>query len=243
MIEDAAELSYHLPLSFKTESEREYITFLWEAFESNYKSEKYEFSGLAFHLLYMSFISFSVWRIRSIREHDFKQGLIGFLPDAENKLLTADTPFKFYETLKESQIFRFLKLIGCENDQVGEFSKFVKHRNKIAHPSGTVFFNDRVTIETEISEILQEVAHIHQHMCPIVQEVYVHFLEESANPEEWEYADPLQEIEANLIHRNYLSQKDIDICLDLDITSLKQQPGFENICSLHQALKKQYGTD
>jgi hypothetical protein len=41
--------------------------------------------------------------------------------------------------LKESQIFRFLKIIGCTNEQVGEFSKFVKRRNKIAHPSGLVF--------------------------------------------------------------------------------------------------------
>lgn len=37
---------------------------------------------------------------------------------------------KLYERLKEAQIFRFLKLNGCDNQQIGEFSKFVKRRNK-----------------------------------------------------------------------------------------------------------------
>ena len=148
-MEEAFELADYLPVSYKTHSEGEYIKFLWDAFESNYISEKFEFSSLAFHLLYMSFVSFSIWQIRLVREQDFKNALIGFQAPDENKLLDADTPFKFYENLKESQIFRFLKLIGCENAQVGEFSKFVKRRNKIAHPSGTVFFNDKVSIDAE----------------------------------------------------------------------------------------------
>ena len=50
--------------------------------------------------------------------------MVGFQNDSESDLLAADSPFKFYEKLKESQIFRFLKLIGCANAQVGEFAKF-----------------------------------------------------------------------------------------------------------------------
>ena len=138
-MDDALELIDYLPLSFKTESEEEYIKFLWDAFESNYNSEKFEFASLAYHLLYMRFVSFSIWQIRVVRKSEFKHALIGFQAESENKLLNAATPFRFYEQLKESQIFRFLKIIGCTNEQVGEFSKFVKRRNKIAHPSGSVF--------------------------------------------------------------------------------------------------------
>ena len=46
-MEEAAELANYLPLSFKTESEQEYIQFLWEAFESNYENKKYQFAFLA----------------------------------------------------------------------------------------------------------------------------------------------------------------------------------------------------
>ena len=111
-MDDALELGSYLPVSFKTQSEQEYMVFLWDAFQSNYESGKYEFASLAFHLLYMSFVSFSIWQIRLVREQDFKNALVGFQSDSENMLLDADSPFKFYEKLKESQIFRFMKLIG-----------------------------------------------------------------------------------------------------------------------------------
>lgn len=239
-MDEAFELEKYLPLSFKTKSEQEYIQFLWDAFQSNYTTGKYEFASLAFHLLYMSYVSFSIWQIRLVREDDFKKALIGFQTESELKLLDADTPFKFYDKLKESQIFRFLKLIGCENDQVGEFAKFVKRRNKIAHPSGIVFFNDQISIDAEITDMMREVTNIEQHMRPVILEVYARFLKESSDIEEREYADPNQEIEVSLIHRNYISQEDIEICLAYDLAALKTHTNFSEIESLHQCLRDTY---
>jgi hypothetical protein len=214
--------------------------FLWDAFQSNYASGKFEFASLAFHLLYMSFVSFSIWQIRLMREQDFRNALVGFQNDAESSLLDADSPFKFYERLKESQIFRFLKLIDCGNDQVGEFAKFVKRRNKIAHPSGTVFFNDRVAIDAEIGEMMREVRNIERHMRLVIVETYKRFLIDSADQEELEYATLDEEIEVNLIHRNYVSRKDIDICLEFDIQELDDHPRFAVVKDLHESLAKLY---
>lgn len=239
-MDDALELAGYLPVSFKSRSEEEYIAFLWDAFQSNYTSSKYEFASLAFHLLYMSFVSFSIWQIRLTREQDFKNALVGFQSDSENILLEADTPFKFYEKLKESQIFRFLKLIGCSNEHVGEFAKFVKRRNKIAHPSGTVFFNDQASIDKEISEMMLEVVNIQHHMRPIILEVYGRFLVGSSDIDEREYAIPEDEIEASLIHRNYISQKDVDVCTGFDINSLPAHQYPEAIQELHDALILKY---
>jgi hypothetical protein len=239
-MEEALELGDFLPASYKTKSESDYVSFLWDAFQSNYAGGKFEFASLAFHLLYMSFISFSIWQIRIAREQDFKYALVGFQLDAESSLLEADSPFKFYERLKESQIFRFLKLIGCDNQQVGEFAKFVKRRNKIAHPSGTVFFNDRIAIDGEIGEMMREVRNIDDHMRPVVSEVYKCFLVDSADQEELEYATLSQEIEVNLIHRNYVSRKDIDVCLAFDIRSLVDHPNFDVIQGLHERLRETY---
>jgi len=242
-MDEALELGNYLPVSFKTRSEREYVAFLWDAFQSNYTSGKYEFASLAFHLLYMSFVSFSIWQIRLVREQDFKNALIGFQSESEIKLLDADTPFKFYEKLKESQIFRFLKLIGCTNEHVGEFAKFVKRRNRIAHPSGTVFFNDRTSIDKEITEMMLEVSNIQQHMRPIILEVYSRFLADSADIDEREYSEPEQEIEMSLIHPSYISQKDIEICLSFNLASFSYRPDIESIRTLHEILKTKYGLD
>lgn len=188
----------------------------------------------------MSFVSFSIWQIRFVREKDFQNALIGFESSTEMNLLAADTPFKFYERLRESQIFRFLKVIGCGNEQVGEFSKFVRRRNKIAHPSGTVFFNDQRTIDDEIGEMMKEVANIQTHMRPVILDVYGNFLKESANPDEREYGTGKEEIEANFIHRSYVSQKDIEFCLGYDLTPFSTNPNYANIESLHQSLKDEF---
>ena len=43
-MEDALELENYLPSTFKTPKEQEYIAFLWDAFETNYKAEKFQFA-------------------------------------------------------------------------------------------------------------------------------------------------------------------------------------------------------
>jgi hypothetical protein len=240
-MDEALELSEFMPVSYRTQSEGEYVAFLWEAFQSNYESGKFEFASLAFHLLYMSYVSFSIWQIRLVREQDFRSALVGFQSDSEIKLLNAASPFLFYEQLKETQIFRFLKLIGCANEQVGEFSKFVKRRNKIAHPSGTVFFNDRAAIDAEIADMMREVRNIENHMQPVISEMYSRFLLDSAEQDELQYATLEQEIEVNLIHRDYVSLKDVEVCLAYDINAHAAHPKFELIEELHQSLGERFG--
>jgi hypothetical protein len=232
-MDEAFELVNYLPVSYRSSSEEAYIRFLWESFQSNYENGKFEFSCLAFHLLYMSFVSFSLWRIRCVREQDFKNALIGFQREKEGRILDADNPFKFYENLKESEIFRFMKLLGCENDQVGEFSKFVKNRNKMAHPSGTVFFNDQISIDGEIGKMMREVSNIQNHMKPIILDIYGHFLKESADAETRQYADPAQEIVVNFIHQNYISRKDIEFCLAFDLSPYEDEINFALLLSMH----------
>ena len=140
-MDEALELHNYLPLSFKTRSEQEYIAFLWDAFETNYTRQKYQF---AYHMLTMSFVYFNIWQIKQTEPGDFEKGLIGFL--------------------------------------------------------------------------LQ-----------------------SHDPEEREYDADADQIREMLIHENYLSRKDIDICLGFDLASLAQQPEIDSIRRLHEMLQSAYG--
>ncbi|MBO9461704.1 hypothetical protein [Labrenzia sp. R5_0] len=239
-MEEALELGEYLPQSFASAGEQAYLEFLWSAFQTNYEAERYEFASLAFHLLYMSFVSFSVWQIRLARPDQFAMAMVGFRSEEEGSLKDCDSPFKFYDRLKESQIFRFLKLIGCTNQQVGEFAKFVRRRNKIAHPTGTVFFNDHAAIDAEIVEMMKEVRNIEVHMQPVILELYGQFLSDSADPEEREYTDPADEITANFVHANYMSAADLVFCRGFDIGALSDKPGYAEIQALHEALLETY---
>src|SRR5262245_5840499 len=113
-MEEAWELERYLPLSYKSESERDYIAFLWDAFRTNYEHGKYQFAFLAYHMLTMCFVYFNIWQIRQNRQDDFRKATCGFTKDHEDTVMTATSPFTFSE-IGESTILRFLKLIGCDN--------------------------------------------------------------------------------------------------------------------------------
>lgn len=239
-MDEALDLGSYLPRSFSNASEQAYLDFLWSAFQTNYEAERFEFASLAFHLLYMSFVSFSIWQIRLARPEQFAMAMVGFRSDEEGSLMDCESPFKFYDRLKESQVFRFLKLIGCSNQQVGEFAKFVKRRNKIAHPTGTVFFNDRAAIDAEIADMMREVRNIEMHMEPVILELYRRFLISSSDVEERQYTDPADEIAANLVHANYMSSADIGICSDFDVSALAGEAHYDEIQALHAKLLELY---
>ncbi len=239
-MEEAAELGNYLPLSFKTRSEQEYIAFLWDAFETNYTHGKYQFAFLAYHMLTMSSIYFNIWQIRQAKPKDFEMGLIGFGKDIEKTLLTATSPFAF-SSVKERSILRILKLIACDNGKIGTYAKLVDDRNEAVHPNGNIFFSTVAALDDKITEILRVVDEIQNHSKPVIEHVYREFMLQNHDPEEREYPDDGDQIREVLIHANYLSQKDIEFCLGLDLAELGERAEFPQIEELHRSLVAAYG--
>jgi len=241
-MEDAAELGNYLPLSFKSPKEQEYIEFLWDAFETNYTHGKYQFAFLAYHMLTMSFVYFNIWQIKQTEPKDFAMGLIGFGKDIEKSLLEATSPFVF-STVPERSILRFLKLIACDNGKIGTYAKLVDDRNGAAHPNGNIFFSTQAALDTKITEILRVVNEIQTHSKPVIEHCYREFLMENHDPDLRAYPDPADQIREIPIHENYLSQKDIEICLGFDLANLGDEVPLEQARELHDALVARYGMD
>lgn len=80
------------------------------------------------------------------------------------------------------------------------------------------------------------------HAALIIQRCYSRFLAESNDNEDREYPDAADQIREVLIHGNYLSKKDLDICRGFDLTSLASHPQHEGLCELHDALIAEYGS-
>lgn len=238
-MEEATELADYLPISFKTPKEQEYIEFLWDAFETNHSHGKYQFAFLAYHMLTMSFVYFNIWQIKQTEPDDFKKGLIGFAKN-EKALLEATSPFSF-SIVPERTMLRFLKLIACDNGKIGTYAKLVDDRNDSAHPNGNIFYSEPSALDLKIREILRVVNEIQTHSKPVIEHCYREFLLQSHDPDAREYADDTDQIREVLIHENYLSQKDIDICLAFDLASLAQQPEINGIRALHKMLQSEYG--
>lgn len=231
----ALEIHDYLPLAYPSAGEGEYIRFVWEAFESNYVAGKYQFAMLAFHMLYMSYVYFSVWQIKQAKPEAFTHAML--FQQKEKELLTASSPFTFSE-VNERSIFKFLRLTGCENQHIGKFQKLVDQRNEIAHPNGNIFFSDQATADQRIEEVMQQIRGIQTHMPSVLHACLLQFLHDSANPDEREIADSEVHVEINFLHKHYLSRKDIEACLACDLSEFDDSPFRGEVQVLVQELQK-----
>jgi hypothetical protein len=241
-MDEALELGNYLPLSYKSPKEQEYIAFLWDAFETNYTHDKYQFAFLAYHMLTMSFVYFNIWQIKQTRPDAFEAALVGFNKDLEKELLDATSPFTFWR-INESSAMRFFKLIGCDNSKVGSYAALVKERNDTAHTNGNIFFSTQAALDTKIAEVLRVVAEIQAHSKPVIEHGYRDFLLQNHDPENREYPDDTDQIREVLIHANYLSQKDVEICLGFDVDTLSNEIEFPAIKELFGSFEGGYRLD
>lgn len=234
----------YLPNSFKNSNDGEYIAFLWDAFESNYLNGKYQFAMLACHMLYMSFVYFSVWQIKLSRPDDYQKAAV-FLANrklAETDLLDASSPFTLSK-LEERTIFRLLRLTGCESDDVKPFVQLVNERNEIAHSNGNIFYSNQTAADRKIAEFLKQMNSIQSHIRPVLHECFSKFLCDSLDPESRQYFDDADQIREILIHENYFSQKDIEACLSFEIGSLSADAKFPEIKALFDTFVQAYNPD
>ncbi len=239
-MDEALDLVDYLPMSFKTLSEQEYISFLWEAFKTNYENGTSQFAFPAYHKLMMSFVYFNIWQIRDARPDDFKKGLIGFAKDAETTLLRATSPFTF-SRVNERTILKLFRLVGCDDSRIGNYSKLVNDRNDAAHADGNIFFNTQHEADAQIRQVIRAVEEIQTYTRPVISHRYQEFLLQSHNPEEREYLDTGDQIREALIHSNYMSRKDIEICINFDLSAL-ESADKDAIRDLHNALCESYGS-
>ena len=239
-MDEALGLADYLPVSFKTASDQEYISFLWETFESNYDNGKYQFAFLAYHMLMMSFVYCNIWQIKRIWNNEFLKGTIGFSSREEKSLLKASSPLDF-SRVSESSVLRLLRLIGCDSSQIGQCLALVGARNEAAHANGHIFLATQLQLDTQVRQVLRVIEGIQTHSHPIIDQCYQEFLLQRFNTEEPEYLDAEDQIREVLIHGNYMSRKDIDFCVNFDISAVETD-NKEAIEALHNALCETYGS-
>lgn len=149
-------------------------------------------------------------QIKHTRPGVFEKGLIGFARD-EKAPLEATSPLVF-SAVNERTILRFLKLSACYNGEIGTYAKLVDDRNESAHPNGNIFYSTQAALDAKITEILHVVDEIQNHSRPVIEHSYRKFLLQNHDLEEREYPEATDQIREVLIHGNYMSRRDLDIC-------------------------------
>ncbi|NLW46503.1 MAG: hypothetical protein GXY86_04090 [Firmicutes bacterium] len=245
-MEEAQRIFDYLPIS---PLESEYIQFLWEAFESNVESEKYQFGYIAYHMLFMCFIYYQIAKIYKVDCENCKNLMVftgkvqNHIDAHESKILAGKdsviAPLRFSEE-NERTIMGLFLLIQCNRDEIKRLKNIVDSRNEIAHSNGNIFYKTKESLEEKIDEMLSCIEVIQRKSIPIIEKAYRDFLIESCDPETREFYDDENQISQILIQGNYLSLEDIRIAKECDIAVLSEEAGFDNIQSLDETLNHNY---
>src|SRR5437868_10423641 len=240
----------YLPLKYKTQDEEHYIKFLWESFELNYEHGKYQFAFIAYHLLFMTYVYFQLWKMYAVYTDDFRKSILGFQPihdlfedlDRRNKQNQAEGnplvqlyPFDFSKE-KESTVMMFFYLIGCDKSKIGKYKSLIRDRNNIAHANGQLVYVSSKDIDQKVEQILKLVEEIQSHSCDTAKECFIKFLKNDSDPNTREYIDDQDQINEVLIRGHYISLKDVTQMLNFDINSLSAESTFPEMKQLSNAL-------
>ena len=177
-----------------------------------------------------------MWKIKLCISQDFAKALIGFNHEVEKDFITASSPFAFSK-VEERRFIRFFKLLGCTNSQIGELTKHVDDRNDVAHSNGNIFYRTQEELDAKIRDIIRCIEQLQPCFTDLTIKVFTDFLEYSYNPDDREYNDDKDQIAEILLKKNYLSTKDIDICLKYDITSMSANPEYSVIKAFFNSFK------
>lgn len=146
-------ISKSLPISFGSEDADNYIRYVKSACIENYRYEKYQFSFLAFHLLYMCYIYKELW-----------QGNLCNVSGLEDKIRQKcnhapyDSPFRL-SVIPEKEVIPFLNHFGFHQNKTRQFSSSVEWRDNCAHASGFVQYS-KGDVEANIFQVLAYIKEI-----------------------------------------------------------------------------------
>lgn len=239
-MDDVYELADYLPSHLKDQNQTNYLRFLRNTFEVNYQSASYQFALLAYHMLMMSFVYFKIWQIRQTWPEYFRKE-VALCSQRDKEALYAESPFEFSK-VSESRILHLFKIFKCDDARIDKYVSLVKDRNEIAHANGHIYYGDQDTLDSKLNEVLSAVDEIQSHSKALTESRYKRFLIESSDEDGREYQDPTDQVREVLVRGSYLSQKEIEVCLSFDLTSLRQCVGLdiESAEILHQELQMMY---
>jgi len=250
----ALDILQYLPQSYKTKDEQDYINILWDSYEVNYKNDKYQFAFFAYHLLFMTYAYFQIWKIYNTYNEDFKKSVLGFekldtllaeLEERNKKNVTDGKPIEMlypfsFSEVNERTIMVFFKMIGCDKSKIGRYKKIVDERNEIAHASGKLVFVAAENLDKKINEMMMLVEEIQTHSMNGIDACFKQFLIDSSDPDKREYYDPEDQLKEILINSNYLSQKDVEHLLVFDISKLIGETNFGEMEILFSSFASNY---
>lgn len=218
------EILNYLPINPEDKEDvNDYIKNITNLVAVNYKYEQYQFAYFGVHLLYMTYIYCTAWKISQIEPDRYKDAIVfarSYI-GRENDLQIEDADSIFnYSFLPEKDISKLFRIIDLDNSQIENVRNLVDYRNDMAHASGKIELANEETFEIKTGSVLNSIANIHQCMNKPIRKWFEGVLLSFCNNEFDDYTKPEDLIAEYMVQSFKLSVNELLICNNMSVNSL-----------------------
>lgn len=200
-----------------------YIQNITNLIAVNYKHEQYQFAYFGIHLLYMTNIYCTAWKISQIEPVRYKDAIIYARPYAsKEKEFKIDEPESVfaYSLMPESDIAKIFRIINLDNSQINNVGEYVKDHNEMAHASGKIGIPNDESFDTKVHNLYISIKNIHGKMDACIRKWYEQVLLSFCTGEYEGYDEPKDVIIEQMIQSFKLSVNELLICNEMSVSGL-----------------------
>ena len=237
-----------LPEEFTDETEEKYIDALMLAAQTSYENGLYQFTYLQYHMLFMTAVYYAILKITVLHEEELKKALYYLLKDRysdfwkETNTKNGKLYFGSFAIINESDVFMLLRVVGLDNNLLGELKKLVEERNRYAHANGQL----QLTSDELFMEALNSYNAKIQKVVELLKSDLIEFYKKTItdsdfyDPDIRAYLDPDEQIVQEFIKEYSLSRAELNWLRKIRLSDFDGLEGEQEIKTLHGALMHYY---
>lgn len=200
-----------------------YIQNITSLIAVNHKYSQYQFAYFGLHLLYMTYIYCTAWKIGQIDSVRYKDAIVFARAyngrESELKIEDAESVFA-YSLMPEKDIAKLFKIIGLDKSQISGVCDLVETRNDLAHASGKFEILTEDGFDVKANSILVSIKSIHRCMDAQIRKWYSQVLLSFCAGEYSDYDEPAAFIFEQMVQNFKLSVNELLICNEMSVSTL-----------------------
>ncbi len=200
-----------------------YIQNIQNVIVVKYKNDQYQFAYFGIHLLFMTYIYCTAWKISQIEPERYKDAIIfaRAYSGRERDLDIEDVSSVFaYRLLPETEIIKLFKIIDLDVSHMNDVKETVKIRNDMAHASGNFIIKTEESFDLKATRVLNLMKAVDKRMYRPVRKWYEQVLLRFCRGEYEEYTDPKDIIYEKMILDFKLSVNELLVCEQMSVKYL-----------------------
>ncbi len=214
----------YLPINPEDEEDViNYIQNITNLVAVNYKYDQYQFAYFGIHLLYMTYIYCTAWKISQIEPERYKDAIVFARPysgrERDLKIEDASSIFA-YSLIPEKDIAKLFKIIELDNSQISAVRNLVDIRNDMAHASGKFQILTEGSFDAKVASVCTSMNLIHQQMELPIRKWFEQILLSFCAGKFDGYDKPEDILFEQMIQSFKLSTKELLICNKMSVRRL-----------------------